>query len=176
MANIPTESRIFANRFLRDIRRLEALHAGKISPGATDWRDAMEAVYIRMGRAGKPDKQVAIIGKVADYLHDVAAEDRIHLTVAKTARKRSAILCMATFSAGLHPLKASPRKAFPSPRIFSGANATAMRSCSAAPIWPTSQSMRSQDSTNAATAVATSTRARRVHLCRCARPSSAAQR
>jgi hypothetical protein len=59
MANIPTESRIFANRFLRDVRRLETLHAGKISPGATDWQEAIRDAYVRMGRAGKPDKQVA---------------------------------------------------------------------------------------------------------------------
>lgn len=39
MSTIPTESRIFANRYLREARRLETLHAGRISPGATTWRE-----------------------------------------------------------------------------------------------------------------------------------------
>jgi hypothetical protein len=34
MSTIPTESRIFADRYCREARRLEAFHAGRLSPGA----------------------------------------------------------------------------------------------------------------------------------------------
>ena len=33
---IPTESRIFADRYLRETRRLEKLHAGRLSPGTDE--------------------------------------------------------------------------------------------------------------------------------------------
>jgi len=54
MSTIPTESRIFADRYCREIKLLEALHAGKLSPGSKTWREAMPALYKRMLQTGGP--------------------------------------------------------------------------------------------------------------------------
>lgn len=104
MAAIPTESRIFADRYLRDVRRLEALHAGYISPGTKRWRDALQALYARMGRNGSPAKQAAVLRKAAAYLNGVNLEDRAHFMISHSSASRSALMCFMGFSAGEHPL------------------------------------------------------------------------
>ena len=104
MSTIPTESRIFADRYCREVRRLEALHAGHISPGAKTWREAVQALYDCMGTVASPIKQAAMVGKATAYLTNVRPEDCAHLMIAKSHASRSALLCFATFNAGRHPL------------------------------------------------------------------------
>jgi hypothetical protein len=103
MSTIPTESRIFADRNLRELRRLEALHAGRIAPGARTWREALSALYDRIGRAGGPKQQTAILRSTMDYLDSVQNEDCCHIVLTAASRSRSATLCFATLSAGQHP-------------------------------------------------------------------------
>ena len=50
---IPTESRIFADRYLRETRRLEKVHAARLAPGTTDWGDALHG----LSRAPQQDRQ-----------------------------------------------------------------------------------------------------------------------
>jgi hypothetical protein len=103
MATIPTESRIFADRYLRDARRLEALHAARLSPGTKTWRDALSALYARMRQSGSPTRQAAILRKAIAYLNSVKPGDRAHIMIAHTGTSRSAFLCFARFNADLHP-------------------------------------------------------------------------
>jgi hypothetical protein len=104
MATIPTESRIFADRYLREVRRREALHAARISPGTNAWRDALPALYARMAQSGSPTRQAAILRKATTHLISDKPEDCPHIMIGHSGASRSAFLCFATFSAGLHPL------------------------------------------------------------------------
>ena len=104
MTTIPTESRIFADRYFRDARRLEALHAGRISPGTKTWRDALPALFERMRKSGSPARQTDILRKATAYLNSVKPEDTAHIMIAHSSASRSAFLTFATFRAGLHPL------------------------------------------------------------------------
>lgn len=103
MSPIPTMSRIFADRYCREARRLEALHAGRLSPGATTWREAMKALLARLGKVS-PVKQAALINKATTYLTGVTDEDCAHTMIARSSASRSAYLSFATFNAGKHPL------------------------------------------------------------------------
>jgi hypothetical protein len=105
MSPIPTESRIFGDRYFRNVRRLEKLHAGRIAPGTATWTDALKALLARMRHANSPVKQAAILGKAIDYLNGVAPEDLAHIMFTCSQDSRSAGVCFATFSAGLHPFK-----------------------------------------------------------------------
>jgi hypothetical protein len=105
MSPIPTLSRIFADRNLRELRRLEALHAGHIAPGARTWREALSALYDRLGRAGGPKQQTAILRSTIDYLDSIPNEDCCHIMIAACSRSRSATLYFATLSAGQHPFR-----------------------------------------------------------------------
>jgi hypothetical protein len=51
-SRIPTESRIFTDRYIREARRLEKLHADRLAPGAATWEQAVELLYKRMVRGG----------------------------------------------------------------------------------------------------------------------------
>lgn len=104
MATIPTESRIFADRYFRDMRRLEALHAGRISPGTKTWRDALSALFEHMRNSTSPTGQATILRKATAYLYGIRPEDRAHFMIGDTGASRSALLTFATYSAGLHPL------------------------------------------------------------------------
>jgi hypothetical protein len=104
MATIPTESRIFADRYLREMLRREALHADRISPGTKTWRDALPALYARMRQSGSPTRQAATLRKAITYLTSVKLGDCAHTTIGHTGASRSAFLTFATFSAGQHPL------------------------------------------------------------------------
>jgi hypothetical protein len=84
MSTIPTESRIFADRYCREARRLEALHAGRISPGTRTRREAMTALLARMGKIS-PVKQEAMVDKAIAYLAGVKPEDCTHMTIASPA-------------------------------------------------------------------------------------------
>ncbi len=104
MATIPTESRIFADHYCREVRRREALHAGRMAPGPKTWRDAPPSLYERMRRSGSPTKQAAILRKAITYLNSVKREDTAHIMIGHTGASRSAFLTFATLCAGLHPL------------------------------------------------------------------------
>ncbi len=105
MARIPTESRIFANRYFREARRVEALHAARLSPGTHTWREALRALFERMEKAGSPIKQAAVLRQAIAALNGIDQQEAMHIgIVAGGGRKRSAGLMFATFSAGWHPL------------------------------------------------------------------------
>jgi hypothetical protein len=105
MANIPTESRIFADRYFREARRFEALHASRLSPGTTTWRDALQVLFERMDKVGSPIKQAAILKAAITVLQNIDPEEAMHVGFGCHAGKRAASLCFATFSPGRHPLK-----------------------------------------------------------------------
>ena len=68
MTALPTESRIFADRYGRNTRRLETLHAGRLSPGATTWDQAVRALHDRMDRATSPStKRAAVLNKAIAF-------------------------------------------------------------------------------------------------------------
>jgi hypothetical protein len=104
-SRIPTESQCFANRNYRAVRRLEALHADRISPGTTTWTAALAALYARLKREGSPVGQAAILRKAITYLCSVKPEDTMHIVFAHSGAARSAVLCFAAFSADEHPLE-----------------------------------------------------------------------
>jgi hypothetical protein len=105
MARTPTESRIFADRYFREARRIEALHAGHIAPGTTTWRNALDKLFDRMENADGPIKRAAILKPAITYLRGIADADALHIVFGDhDASKRSAALVFATFSAGRHPL------------------------------------------------------------------------
>lgn len=99
---IPTESRIFADRYLRETRHFEALHAANISPGTNTWVGAVKALFARMQQKG-PSKRAVIIRQAADYL-DHAEGLRHFMLMPSAAASRSASLWFAAFKAGHHPL------------------------------------------------------------------------
>ena len=105
MSPIPTASRIFGDRYFRDVRRLEKLHAGCIASGTATWTNAFKALLARMRLANSPVKQAAILGKAIAYLNGVAPEDLAHIMFDCSQDSRSAGMHCATFSAGLHPFK-----------------------------------------------------------------------
>ncbi len=103
---IPTESRIFADRYFREARRIETLHASRISPGATTWRDALSGLFRRMDKVGSPIKQVALIKQAIAILDSIDPKEAMHISFVGHARsRRAAGLVFAAFSAGSHPLK-----------------------------------------------------------------------
>ena len=71
---IPTESRIFADRYLRETRQLEKVHASRLSPGAGDWGDALRGLNQRLSKIGSPIKRVAALRGIVEYLNGLAAE------------------------------------------------------------------------------------------------------
>ena len=104
MNSIPTESRIFADRCSRELRRLEKLHAGYIAPGSATWSAALEAVHDRMAKARSPIKTATMVHDLAAYLDGVPADQRAHLVVEHSGGSRSATLTVATYYAGGNPL------------------------------------------------------------------------
>jgi hypothetical protein len=103
MSTIPTESRIFADRYCREAGRLEAFHAGRLSPGAKTWREAMTALFAR-GKIRSPVKQATVVNKAAAYLASVKSEDCAHMLISQYSASRAATLYFATFNASKHPL------------------------------------------------------------------------
>jgi hypothetical protein len=92
-----------ARLYSADVKRLEALHAGRLSPGVTTWSEAVEALYGRVHAAG-PAKGARLIRQAADYLCGTGRDERIHLVLtAGTASNRNAHLMFFTFSIGPHP-------------------------------------------------------------------------
>jgi hypothetical protein len=88
MSGLPTESRIFADRFCRGCGA-EAIHANHILPGAKTWREAVPSIFDQFERQGSPVKRAVIIRKLTDYL--AAPAPRIcSLTSCSTAATPSA--------------------------------------------------------------------------------------
>jgi hypothetical protein len=103
MTGIPTESRIFADRYLRELRRLEALHAGRISPGTKRWQAALQALYDRtIGLRRSPKKQAAAVGSLAGYLKSVR-DDYSYLIISSFCASRAAGICFVSFEGHGHP-------------------------------------------------------------------------
>ena len=102
MNPVPKWGPRLARLYSEDVRRLEALHADKLSPGAKTWEAAVEALYRRTVDAG-PVKGAKLIGKAIDYLDSVGRDERCHLMIASECRSRSACLMFTTFAAGDHP-------------------------------------------------------------------------
>jgi hypothetical protein len=103
MATIPTASRIFADRYCREARRLEALHAAMITPGATTWGEALAALF-RCG--GGPIQHAATIKAAIGRLKAIPPTEAAHISLVGGSRgKRTAALMLMTFRAGRHPLE-----------------------------------------------------------------------
>ena len=91
-----------ARLYALDVRRLEALHAGRLSPGAKTWNAAVDALYARVHKLS-PVKGAKLIGKAIDYLNSVARDERAHIVLSSERRSRSAVLAFITFNHGPHP-------------------------------------------------------------------------
>lgn len=102
MAPLPTESRIFADRYMRDLRQREKTFAHRISPGTVNWGDAMFSFYERAGHAGSPVKRARMIRDLTNYLNESVGEGA-HFLLDCGGAKRSAGLMFATLSAGENP-------------------------------------------------------------------------
>jgi hypothetical protein len=104
MSDLSTAARVSANQYLREARRLEALHANHMAPGTATWCDALKQLFKRIDRVGSPLKQVKILQSVTAYLDGVADKEAIHIGILNRApTKRSASLVFMTFSADEHP-------------------------------------------------------------------------
>ena len=91
-----------ARLYALDVRRLEALHAGRLSAGATTWGAAVEALFERIHQLG-PVKGSRLVGKAINYLNGTAADERAHVVLSAASRSRTAFVAFATFSYGAHP-------------------------------------------------------------------------
>ena len=105
MTAIPTESRIFASRYAREMRRLERLHAGKLAPGTSTWGKAVVALGDRVEAEASSVKRAVIIAKATAYLQGLTIEEATHTMYGFSIASRAAGLCFSTVSAGLHPLE-----------------------------------------------------------------------
>ena len=99
---VPRWAPRLARLYSEDVRKLEALHAGRISPGATTWEEAVDQLASRMISAG-PAKGAKLVGKAIDYLSNIAPDHRCHFLISTQYGSRNAFLMFATFSIGNHP-------------------------------------------------------------------------
>jgi len=102
MAPLPTESRIFADRYMRDLRLREATLSSKMNQGSDKWADAFYAFYHRVGYAGSPVKRARMVRDMTNFLND-SVGDGAHFLLDCGGGKRSAGLMFATLSAGTNP-------------------------------------------------------------------------
>jgi hypothetical protein len=56
-----------ARLYSEEVRKLEALHADRLSPGTRTWADSVEALFQRMAKVG-PVKGSRLLQKAIDYL------------------------------------------------------------------------------------------------------------
>lgn len=103
MAPLPTESRIFANRYRRELKQREAKMANLVSSGTTHWLDAMQTFVERVDRAGSPIKRAALVKSLSRELNSTTKEGT-HFMLACGGGNRSFGLMFATLSAGENPL------------------------------------------------------------------------
>jgi hypothetical protein len=102
MNSIPKWGPRLARLYSEDVRKLEALHANRLSPGTKTWSEAVEALFQRMTNLG-PAKGAKLVSKAIDYLNNISRDERAHLMIASWAKSRTAWLMFATFSYGNHP-------------------------------------------------------------------------
>lgn len=107
MSPIPTESRIFADRYMRELRKREALNSNRLSPGAKTWTDAMLDVFDQVGNMGNPIKRAKRIKEIAGYLNSAIDTDDgfAHFVLDYGGSNRSAGLLLATLGVGEHPIQ-----------------------------------------------------------------------
>ena len=91
-----------ARLYSEDVRKLEAKHADRLSPGALTWAEAIEALYNKMSDAG-PVKGTKLVGRAIDYLRSIGKDERAHFMLAHWCGSRAALLVLASFSYGPHP-------------------------------------------------------------------------
>jgi hypothetical protein len=91
-----------ARLYSEDVRKLEALHAGRLAPGASTWEQAVESLFKKLVKAG-PAKGTKLVKKTIDYLGSIDSCERSHFMVANHCASRTAILMFATFRIGPHP-------------------------------------------------------------------------
>jgi hypothetical protein len=101
---IPTESRIFADRYLRELRRLETLHANRNSPGTSTWGAAFGSLFERMDERHSPRALAATVETLTTYLKSVPKEERNVRVVGASSASRSAWLCVLASCAATHPV------------------------------------------------------------------------
>lgn len=105
MSPLPTASRIFVEQYCRAVRANEAHNAARLSPGTKTWVDALQALYTRMLKVGSPVKRATMLRKAIDHVDSLKPDDGVPIRFFSHAASRSASLCLATFSAGMHPLQ-----------------------------------------------------------------------
>jgi hypothetical protein len=103
MAPLPTASRIFADQYMRDIKRREKKFSDQISPGTNNWTAAMFAFFDKVGNTGSPIKRSQMIRQLTQDLNNTA-EHGAHFLLDYGGSNRSAGVMFATLSAGEHPL------------------------------------------------------------------------
>ena len=99
---IPRWGPRLARLYSEDVRKLEARHAAGLSPRATTWEQAIEALYNKMSDAG-PVKGAKLVGRAIDYLRSIDKDDRAYFMLAHWCGSRAALLVLASFSYGPHP-------------------------------------------------------------------------
>jgi hypothetical protein len=91
-----------ARLYSEDIRKLEAVHANHLSPGAKTWQQAVDQLARRMTQAG-PAKGAKLIKRAIDYLTGIDPDQYCHFIISASCGSRNALLMFATFSTGNHP-------------------------------------------------------------------------
>lgn len=84
---IPTESRIFADRYLRETRKLERLHSARLVPGAANWPATLIGLGERLRELGSPVKRAAALSKFVDHLNTIAADEVRHISLDTAGRR-----------------------------------------------------------------------------------------
>jgi hypothetical protein len=105
MAPLITEARVFANQFMREIKRREAVQAGAIFAGATTWMGAMCAAAEQVQAAAGPVKQARAIAAIIARLKAARVKDSVFVPMAEPIKSRRANLMLVTLHAGKHPFQ-----------------------------------------------------------------------
>jgi len=107
MSPIPTASRIFADRYMRELRKREAAHSNRLAPGTKNWTDAMLSVFDQVGNVGNPIKRAKRIREIANYLNRAidTPDGFAHFVLDFGGSNRSCGLILATLGVGEHPIQ-----------------------------------------------------------------------
>jgi len=92
---------------MRELRKREALHSNRLSPGTKNWTDAMLNVFDEVGNMGNPIKRAKRIREIANYLNLAidTADGFAHFVLDTGGSNRSAGLILATLGVGEHPIQ-----------------------------------------------------------------------
>ena len=110
--SVSTEGRVFVAQMTRDIRQRMKLGAGLLSPGATNWQDALQGFGHEMAKAkgGSPIAAAKIFTaaharlKVAQQEHNACFLNFYH------RGKRSGMFELMTYEVATHPLTSDKEK------------------------------------------------------------------